>query len=162
MGWRRQGKARGFTLVELMGVIAILGVIFILVMPYIRGYTIRAKVTEAMLVLAQCRNQVYELYASGNDLPLVDNSYGCEADNPSRFVDAVNTTTDGIILVTLGNQIGDLRLALFKISLAPLNGSGLRMSDADLGTPVRRWRCGSALDGTDTELHPYLPNTCKG
>jgi type IV pilus assembly protein PilA len=161
MGRRRQGKTRGFTLIELMGVIAIMGVIFILVMPMIRGYTIRAKVTEAMIALAQCRNQVYEVYASGNDLPL-DDGYGCEADHPTRYVDAVNTKADGIIVVTLGNQIGDLRLALFKISLAPLNGSGLRMSDADLGTPVRRWRCGSALDGTDIEIHPYLPNTCKG
>jgi type IV pilus assembly protein PilA len=162
MGRRRQGKARGFTLVELMGVIAILGVIFILVMPYIRGYTIRAKVTEAMLALAQCRNQVYEVYASGSELPLANDSYGCEADHPSRFVDAINTTADGIIIVTLGNQIGDLRLALFKVTLAPLNGSGQRMSDADLGTPVRRWRCGSTLDTTDIEIHPYLPVTCRG
>ena len=162
MGRRRQGKTRGFTLIELMGVIAIMGVLFILVMPYIRGYTIRAKVTEAMTALAQCRNQVYEVYASGNDLPLVDDSYGCEADHPSRYVDAVNTTADGIIKVQLGNQIGDLRLALFRITLAPLNGSGLRMTDADLGTPVRRWRCGSTLDGTDIELYNYLPVTCRG
>jgi len=162
MGRRRQRKTWGFTLVELMGVIAIMGVLFILVMPYIRGYTIRAKVTEAMMALAQCRNQVYEVYASGNDLPASNDSYGCEADHPSRFVDAVNTTADGVILVTLGNQIGDLRLALFHISLAPLNGSGLRMSDADLGTPVRRWRCGSSIDGTDTEIHNYLPVTCRG
>ena len=161
MGRQRQGKARGFTLVELMGVIAIMGVLFILLMPYIRGYTIRAKVTEGMQMIAQCRNQVYEVYASGNDLPGANN-YGCEAVQPSGFVQEITTTDDGIIVLQLGNEIADLRLSLFKITLAPLNGAGQRMSDADLGSIPRRWRCGSALDGTDPELGPYLPSTCRG
>jgi type IV pilus assembly protein PilA len=157
----KRQRARGFTLVELMGVVAIMGVLFILVMPYIRGYTIRAKVTEGMTMIAQCRNQVYEVYASGTDLP-GDNGYGCEAVQPSRFVQEVTTTNDGVIVLMLGNQIADLRLSLFKITLAPLNGSGQRMSDADLGTIPRRWRCGSTLDGTDVELAAYLPSTCRG
>jgi len=36
------------------------------------------------------------------------------------------------------------------------------MSDADLGSIPRRWRCGSTLDGTDAELFPYLPSGCRG
>ena len=161
MGRQRQGKARGFTLVELMGVIAILGVLFILVMPYIRGYTIRAKVTEGMQMIAQCRNQVYEVYASGNDLPGANN-YGCEAVQPSRFVQEITTTDDGVIVLMLGNQIADLRLSLFKITLAPLNGSGQRRGIEPRSASLMRWRCGSALDGTDPELGPYLPSTCRG
>lgn len=158
---RQRGKTWGFTLVELMGVLAIMGVIAILVMPQVRGYTIRAKVTEAMVMIAQCRNQVYELYASGADLPGA-NSYGCETSRPSKYVQEINTTDDGVIVLQLGNEINDLRLSLFRITLAPLNASGQRMSDADLGSVPRRWRCGSQVDGTDIELLAYLPSTCRG
>jgi type IV pilus assembly protein PilA len=158
---RQQRRAQaGFTLPELLIVVAIIGLLTALVMPSIRGYQIRAKVTEAMLMLNSCRNQISETYASGAELPY-DNSYGCEAVQPSRFVQEVGTTSDGVIKLQLGNQIGDLRLSLAYITLAPLNGSGQRMTDLDLGTAIRRWRCGSTLDGTD--LNPeYLPSSCRG
>lgn len=158
---RQRGKAWGFTLIELMGVVAIMGIIVILVTPQIRGYTIRAKVTEGMQMISQCRNQIYEVYASGADLPGANN-YGCETNRPSKYVQEITTTDDGIIVLQLGNEINDLRLSLYRITLAPLNGSGQRMSDADLGTVPRRWRCGSTLDGTDVELAAYLPSTCRG
>jgi type IV pilus assembly protein PilA len=160
MKHQRKPAQGGFTLPELLIVVAIIGVLAALLMPTIRGYTIRAKVSEAMLMINQCRNQVSEVYASGADIPVPD-AWGCEADKPSRYVDSLNTKDDGIIVVTLGNEIGDLRLSLHKITLAPLNGAGNLMSDADLGTPIRRWRCGSATDGTDLKAE-YLPSTCRG
>ena len=158
---RQQGRAQaGFTLPELLIVVAIIGVLSALLMPSIRGYQIRAKVTEAMLMITQCRNTIQEVYASGSDLPAAD-SWGCEVDKPSRFVDSIRVVSDGTIKLTLGNEIGDLRLSLHDITLAPLNGNGVLMSDTDLGTPIRRWRCGSPGDGTD--LKPdYLPATCRG
>jgi type IV pilus assembly protein PilA len=157
---RKQRRVLGFTLIELMGVIGIMGMLFILLMPYIRGYNARAKVSEAMLMLSQCRNQVYEGYASGSDLP-DDNAWGCEADKPSRYVSSVTTTKEGVVKVELGNEIGDLRLSLHYISLAPLNGAGNLMGEADLGTPIRRWRCGSSIDGTDIKPD-LLPSSCRG
>ena len=160
MGRQNKRSHAGFTLPELLIVVAILGVLTSLLMPSIRGYQIRAKVTEAMLALNQCRNQISENYASGSDLPL-DNNYGCESVRPSRFVQEVGTTSEGIIKVQLGNEIGDLRLSLAYITLAPLNGAGQPMSDLDLGTPIRRWRCGSPADGTDLKID-YLPTTCRG
>jgi len=160
MGRQHKRPHAGFTLPELLIVVAILGVLTSLLMPSIRGYQIRAKVTEAMLALNQCRNQIAENYASGSDLPL-DNAYGCEAVRPSRFVQEVGTTSEGVIKVQLGNEIGDLRLSLAYITLAPLNGAGQPMTDLDLGTPIRRWRCGSPADGTDLKID-YLPTTCRG
>ena len=160
MGRQHKRAQAGFTLPELLIVVAILGVLTSLIMPSIRGYQIRAKVTEAMLALNQCRNQIAENYASGSDLPL-DNAYGCEAVRPSRFVQEVGTTSEGVIKVQLGNEIGDLRLSLAYITLAPLNSAGQLMSDVDLGTPIRRWRCGSPADGTDLKID-YLPTTCRG
>ena len=158
---RDQGRVQaGFTIIELMGVIAIIGVLTILVMPSIRGYQARAKVSEAMLMINQCRNQVSEVYASGADIP-APNTWGCEADKPSRYVDSLYTKDDGIIVVRLGNELGDLRMSLHEITLAPLNGAGNLMGESDLGTPIRRWRCGNAVDGTDMKID-YLPSSCRG
>jgi type IV pilus assembly protein PilA len=157
--WKRSAQS-GFTLIELMIVVAIVGILSAIVMPEVRGYTARAKVSEAMLLLTNCRNLVHEIYLSGNSRPLAGN-WGCEADRPSKFVFGINTTEDGTVRLQLGNEIGDLRLALYVITLAPLNGAGNVMREEDLGTPVRRWRCGSPADGTDLST-TYLPASCRG
>jgi type IV pilus assembly protein PilA len=156
-----RGKAQsGFTLIELMIVVAVIGLLAAVVMPEVRGYSARAKVSEAMMVLTNCRNVVHEVYLSSNNRPGAGN-WGCEADRPSKFVFGISTTDDGVIRLQLGNEINDLRLSLFVITLAPLNGSGNVMREEDLGTPVRRWRCGATVDGTDLS-HNYLPSTCRG
>ena len=166
MGRRRQGKARGFTLIELMGVIAIMGVLFILVMPSIRGYTIRAKVTEAMTALAQCRNQVYEVYASGNELPLADDSYGCEADHPTRYVDAVNTNADFSMKWAYGSCLRSVTPVVFP-AFASSGGDGVATVEVQDG---RSWTAvadnpwiaittPSARTGTGTVAFKILPQS---
>jgi type IV pilus assembly protein PilA len=150
----------GFTLIEVMIVVAIIGIIASVAMPSMRNYAARAKVSEAILILTNCRNQIQEVYVSGSDLPGADN-WGCEATNPSKYVASVSTTDNGIVTVRLGNQVGDLRLAQFYVTMAPLNGAGQVMDEDDVGTPVRRWRCGSTLDGTDLK-RDFLPQSCSG
>lgn len=155
----RKGQA-GFTLIEVMIVVAVIGILASIAMPTYRDYTARTKVTEALVQLTNCRNIVQEVYLSGGALPTIGN-WGCEAENPSAFVERITTTGEGIVLVTLGGQVGDLRLSQKDISMAPLNASNAVMSDLDSGTAVRRWRCGSTLDGTD--LNPnFLPSSCRG
>jgi len=154
-------KQKGFTLVEVMLVVAIIGILSMIMMPSIRGYQARAKVSEAMLLMTQCRTVVGEVYASGPaSLPGLD-SWGCEAERPSRFVERIRTTNEGIIKITMGNEVGDLRLAIHDITLAPLNSSNQLMGEDDLGTTVKRWRCGSEADGTDVPSS-FLPSTCRG
>jgi type IV pilus assembly protein PilA len=157
---KRRAQQSGFTLIEVMIVSAIIGIVASVVMPEIRGYTARSKVAEAMLMLTNCRNIVQEVYLSGSDVPGADN-WGCEQEHPSRYVERIRTSDEGIVLLTLGSEIGDLRLSIHVITLAPLNAVGNVMGDADVGTAVRRWRCGAAADGTD--VHPnLLPSTCRG
>lgn len=153
-------SAQGFTLIEVMMVVAILGVLASVAMPTFRGYTKRAKVSEAMVLLGSCRNQIQEVYTSGSNLPGVGN-WGCEASNPTRFVSSIEISSVGVVKITLGNQIHDLSLSSHYVTMAPLNGAGNVMSDLDLGSPVRRWRCGSTTDGTDLK-NDYLPSTCRG
>jgi len=160
MGNRNRSKQAGFTLIEVMVVTAVIGILASILMPQVRSYTARTKVSEAILALTNCRNIIHEVYLSGSDIPGADN-WGCEVERPSRFVERIRTTDEGLIRLTLGNEIGDLRLAIHDITLAPLNGAGQLMREDDLGTPVRRWRCGASVDGTDVKAE-FLPSTCRG
>ena len=156
---KRHGET-GFTLIEVMIVVAVIGILTSIAMPAFRDYSARSKVTEALIQLTNCRNVIQEVYTSGGSLPGIGN-WGCEAENPSKFVERITTTDVGIVLVTLGGQVNDLRLSQKDVSMAPLNASGQVMSDLDVGSPVRRWRCGAPGDGTD--LNPnFLPSSCRG
>jgi type IV pilus assembly protein PilA len=147
-------------LIEVMIVSAIIGILASILMPEVRGYQARSKVSEAMLLLTNCRNIVQEVYLSGSDIPGQDN-WGCEQERPSRYVERIRTSDEGIVLLTLGNEIGDLRLSIHVITLAPLNAVGNLMGESDLGSPVRRWRCGARSDGTDVNPN-LLPSSCRG
>lgn len=153
-------RQAGFTLVELLTVIMVIGVLAAILMPQVRSYQARTKISEAILALSNCRNVIHEVYLSGSDIPGADN-WGCEIERPSRFVERIRTDDAGVIRLTLGNEIGDLRLSIHDITMAPLNGSGMIMREEDLGTPVRRWRCGSTADGTDVKAE-FLPGSCRG
>ena len=157
---RRKAGQSGLTIIELMIVVVIIGIIASIVMPLVNGYALRSKVTEGLLHFGDCRNQIQEVYLSGSELPGADN-WGCEATNPSRFVASISTSDEGIVKITFGNQVNDLRLAQHYITLAPLAGSGNLMTEQNLGTPVRRWRCGSPADGTDVKAD-WLPGNCRG
>ena len=157
--WQR-GRQAGFTLIEVMIVAAIVGILSSVLLPEIRGYQARAKVSEAMLLITNCRNIIHEVYLSGSDLPGAD-AWGCEAERPSKYVERIRTSDYGIVRLTLSADIGDGRLAIHDITLAPLGRTGAVMGDEDIGSPIRRWRCGSAADGTDV-LPNLLPSTCRG
>lgn len=155
-----RSRQSGLTIIEIIVVVMVIGVLAAILMPQVRTYQARTKVSEAILALTNCRNVIHEVYLSGSDIPGADN-WGCEVERPSKFVERIRTDDAGVIRLTLGNEIGDLRLAIHDITMAPLNGSGMIMREEDLGTPVRRWRCGAASDGTDVKAE-FLPGTCRG
>lgn len=95
----RKASAQGFTLIEVMIVVAVIGILASVAMPTFRGYTARAKVSEAIVLLANCRNQIQEIYTSGGNLPGPD-GFGCEATNPSRYVASISTSNEGLVKVT--------------------------------------------------------------
>ena len=148
------------TIVEVIIVMAIIGILASVLMPSIRTYTARTKVSEAILALSPCRAIIHEIYVSGTDIPGID-SWGCEAEKPSKYVERIRVIDEGKVVLTLSNAMGDGRLNIHDITLVPLNGAGNKMGEADLGTPVRRWRCGAAVDDTDVKPD-YLPSGCRG
>lgn len=156
---RRPGKESGFTIVEIMIIVTIIGILVALVLPNMRSNATRARMTEAMLAFGPCRALVTEVYGAAGDTPPA-NEWGCEVtSNASQYVDSVQTTADGTIKLSL-KGFGDLRVDFHTLTLAPLDNTGNLPSGN--GAPVTRWRCGNGVpDGTDVPAQ-FLPSSCRG
>ena len=150
----RQG---GFTLIEVMIVVAIIGILSAIVIPAARDYALRAKMSEVMLAFGTCRQAVSEVYQEGEASPGANN-WGCEDSTQGQYILAVTTTDEGIIKIAI-TGFGDLRVDTQDVTLAPLDFMGNRPVVGE--SRITQWRCGSPLDGTTLRAH-YLPGNCKG
>ena len=151
----------GFTFIELLSVVTIIGIITSIALPNIKNYVARAKVSEAIIAFTSCRAAVQEVYLTGGGNLPGEGNWGCESTNPSKFVDSITTSDEGIIKVRLSPAVGDARIANADITMAPISRAGTVMTEDDMGTSVHRWRCGSAIDKTDIDPN-FLPGTCRG
>ena len=162
---------QGFTLIELMIVVAIIGILAAVALPAYQTYTVKAKVSEALLAASQCRTTISEVYQTGNAAsPPLANGWGCEqtvAGSSSKYVSTVTTDTTGIITVTLQTAANapDLGAAAGQqLILSPFTGNATTQTAAvaaSIGnTQIYRWSCQAAV--TTGPLPKYLPGSCKG
>ena len=152
---RRRGQA-GFTLIELMITVAIVGILASIALGQYGAYTRRAKLSEVMLAASQCKVSVTEGYLSMTSAPAAG-GWGCESNaGGSRYVGAVQTSADGVVRVALANL--DAEIAGRHLYLVPVKFDGTPMSTgSDLGSKVHQWLCGS-----DTlAVRNALPGTCR-
>src|ERR1700694_4130228 len=92
---------QGFTLIELMIVVAIIGILAAVALPAYQDYTIRARVSEAVLATSQCRTAVSEIYQTGT-AAIAANNWGCgeNAVGPiTQYVQTITTSVNGVITV---------------------------------------------------------------
>ena len=149
---------KGFTLIELMIVVAIVGILAAIALPAYSDYSVRAKMTEVILAAGQCKSTVTETLQGGGTLPDAT-EWGCEETTAtSQYLAAINVDATGIITVTSQN---------FKNAASGTNGGIIQfkpVSDANnsaitVGSALYGWNCGPAA--ATPVLTKFLPSTCQ-
>jgi len=156
---------QGFTLIELMIVVAIIGILAAVALPAYQDYTVRSKVSEVLLAMSACRTSITEVYQSGGTPPGGTN-WGCESTNTSKYVASITTDDNGKVTATIQNISTAVDAKV--ITLTPMaNASTVAFTAApptpsNMGSGLYGWRCGNAAtDGTNVPAK-YLPGSCRG
>jgi len=141
-------KQQGFTLIELMIVVAIIGILAAIAIPAYQDYTIRAQVSEGLSLSAGAKAAVAEFYQDSGVWPANNAEAGLEASGniKGKYVTQVQVgAADGVLTVTYGLDAN-----------ANITGKQLTLSATD-NTGSVSWACANG-----TGLQPkWLPAACR-
>ncbi len=143
-------KQQGFTLIELMIVVAIIGILAAVALPAYQDYTARAKAAELMLAASGAKTCVSEKAQVGRDPD------DCYADfRATKYVTTVAVSDAGVILATGQDDLSGL-----TITLSPQNGdAAASATDFTSGFNLSEWICTGAATG-DNAKASWLPSSC--
>lgn len=137
---------QGFTLIELMIVVAIIGILAAVAIPAYQDYTVRAKVTEGLSLASAGKTGVSEYFASNGTLPGSNASAGLQSAGSisGNSVKSVEVAAGGDIIVTFSGN--------------PINDDTLLLDPTIVGGGVV-WNCSTgATNGLEGK---YLPSSCR-
>jgi len=133
---------QGFTLIELMIVVAIIGILAAVAIPAYQDYIVRSKMTEVAATLSACKVSVAEYAATKNAFPANVDTAGCST-TATTYVSSLTVAT-GVMTATTTTQVTSASCALTLSPLGP---------DA---TSITGW------SGTTSCEKKYVPATFRG
>ena len=158
-----KNRQQGLTLIELMVVIAVIGILGALALPALQDYTIRAKVSEMLLAANGCKTAVTEAVSASSETDVSAQLVKACDNTSSKYVSGLSVDGNGVITVS-GNPDalrGSTSASANAIALTPLQTADTALNGkTDGGKPIAGWRCGPASsNGLPAK---YLPASCKG
>ncbi len=150
---------QGFTLIELMIVVAIIGILAAVALPAYQDYTIKARISEGILATSQCRTAISEVYQTGNSATAPGvNGWGCETTvgPATKYVNTITTDANGAITVTLATTTDLGSASGGTITLTPQTATGGALDPTKIPTQVGTFKCAAG-----TIPPKYLPGSCK-
>jgi type IV pilus assembly protein PilA len=149
----------GFTLIELMIVVAIIGILAAIAIPAYQDYTIRAQVTEGLTLSGDLKASIAEWYANTGDwADLSDLGLSAATDKAGKYVTGVDVA-GGLITITYGGQANS-NVAGKTLTLQPGTNTNLDVV----------WACGNATAPSGASMigtastdvdNKYLPSSCR-
>ncbi len=147
----KRSMQKGFTLIELMIVVAIIGILAAVALPAYQDYTVRAKVSEVILALSAPKTSISEYYATLGVMPPSATSAAID-ETGSKYISGIAYTTTGTDNATVTATVQDL-------GNTAAVGDVVMVGTGTASTGKVGWVCGGTADTTLPAK--YLPASCK-
>lgn len=146
---------QGFTLIELMIVVAIIGILAAIALPAYQDYTIRAKMSEVITGMTPAKTSVSEFYITNGSMPLTAAAGGVNTGAQGNYIDSIAYSRTN---ATTAKVMAELNATLDATAIPAANDRVAMQANG--GASGVTWVCGpNNAQGVDPK---YLPGSCRG